>query len=173
VGRNLLACTLLFVLSGSAAAQTPLWSAKAGSPANAVQSRRETARVVIAPDVLEGWEFLYRFVTEVEFVLCLEGEERDGRIYVDGFRLARMEAADINSVRYQPCTGDRYIGTAHNHPPVPGVGGVCYRSQPDVDSFAKDANARLDVVLCGADRFVWILRDGTHGGSPADTGPGR
>ena len=39
--------------------------------------------VLVTQEVLEGWSYLYRFITEVEFVLCLEGEVRDGRIYID------------------------------------------------------------------------------------------
>jgi hypothetical protein len=165
VGKSILAGALLLILSSNVAAQSAVWSTKGRSPAEVSEHSAEEQRVVIAPEVLEGWEFLYRFVTEVEFVLCLEGREADGRIYIDAFRLARMEASDINTVRYQPCTSERYVGTAHNHPPVPGVGGLCYRSLPDVQSFEKDAKARLDVVLCGDDSYVWILRDGTRGGA--------
>jgi len=123
------------------------------------------ATVVVAPEVLEGWRFLYRFITEVEFVLCLEGRREGSTLYIDGFRLARMEDATLNSVRYQPCTGDRYVGTAHNHPPVEGAGSLCYRSMPDRQSFEADPRALVDVVLCGDDRFLWTLKDGTTGGT--------
>src|SRR5687767_9496100 len=57
--------------------------------------------IIMAPEVIEGFQFLYRFITEVEFVLCLEGTRKNGRLYVDAFRLARMEATSVNSVRYQ------------------------------------------------------------------------
>src|SRR5512138_3615891 len=70
--------------------------------------------IVVAPEVTDGWEFLYRSITQTEFVLCLEGTRQDGKIVIDGFRLARMEASSINTVRYQPCSTPRYIGTAHN-----------------------------------------------------------
>jgi hypothetical protein len=173
VGKSLLAGLLLLMLSSTLNAQAATWSTKGRSPAEVTANRAHEQRVVIAPEVLEGWAFLYRFVTEVEFVLCLEGSEADGRVYVDGFRLARMEASDVNSVRYQPCTGERYVGTAHNHPPVPGVGGLCYRSLPDVQSFEKDPKARVDVVLCGDENYVWILRDGTRGGAAAASAKSR
>ena len=120
--------------------------------------------VVIAPEVLEGWSFLYRFITEVEFVLCLEGRQDNGVLYIDGFRLARMEEASISSVRYQPCQGPRYVGTAHNHPPVEGAGNLCYRSIPDRQSFDLDPRAIIDVVLCGEDKHLWVLKDGRTGG---------
>jgi hypothetical protein len=116
--------------------------------------------VVVAPEVIEGFQFLYRHITEVEFVLCLEGTRRNGKLYVDGFRLARMEVTSINSVRYQPCTSDRYIGTAHNHPPVDEDKSLCYQSEPDRRSFGMDARAIVDVVLCGDDRYYWVLKDG-------------
>jgi hypothetical protein len=117
--------------------------------------------VVVAPEVIEGWRFLYRFVTEVEFVLCLEGRKSGNNFYIDGFRLARMEAANSSSVRYQPCTSDRYIGTAHNHPPVTTSKSLCYQSLPDRRSFEADNRAIIDIVLCGEDpvRFLWVVRE--------------
>src|SRR5690606_36673293 len=130
---------------------------------------RAAAAVVVAPGLLEGCGFLYQFIAEVEFVLCLEGEQReDGVLYIDGFRLARMEEASISSVRYQPCQGRRYVGTAHNHPPVEGVGNLCYRSVPDRQSFEMDPRAILDVVLCGEDKHLWVLKDGRTGGRGLD-----
>jgi hypothetical protein len=116
--------------------------------------------VVVTPEVIEGFKFLYRFITEVEFVLCLEGSRKQGRLYVDGFRLARMEASSVNSVRYQPCTSERYVGTAHNHPPVDNEKTLCYQSEPDRRSFGMDERAVVDVVLCGDDRYYWVLKDG-------------
>jgi hypothetical protein len=116
--------------------------------------------VVVAPEVLEGFQFLYRHITEVEFVLCLEGSRKNGRLYIDDFRLARMEATSINSVRYQPCSSDRYVGTAHNHPPVDEDKSLCYQSEPDRRSFGMDTRAIVDVVLCGDDKYYWVLKDG-------------
>ena len=86
-------------------------------------------------------------------MLCLEGQVRDGRIYIDGFRLARMEAPTATSVRYHPCTSDRYVGTAHNHPPTGTGGSLCYRSIPDRRSFEQDERAIVDVILCGTERL--------------------
>lgn len=117
--------------------------------------------VVVAPEVIEGWEFLYRFITETEFVLCLEGSRQDGKVVIDGFRLARMENTSVNSVRYQPCNSPRYVGTAHNHPPVDDPGkSLCYQSEPDRRSFSMDPRAALDIVLCGDNKFLWVLKDG-------------
>ena len=115
--------------------------------------------VVVSPEVLDGWRFMYRFITEVEFVLCLEGRRSGETIYIDGFRLARMEAANSSSVRYQPCLGDGYVGTAHNHPPVSTTKSLCYQSLPDRRSFEADNRALLDIVLCGEDRFLWVVRE--------------
>ncbi|HEY0671798.1 MAG TPA: hypothetical protein VGD27_06010 [Longimicrobiales bacterium] len=123
--------------------------------------------VVVAPEVIEGFQFLYRFITEVEFVLCLEGERKNGRLHVDAFRLARMEATSVNSVRYQPCTGARYVGTAHNHPPVGQDKSLCYQSEPDRRSFAMDERAVVDLVLCGSDQYYWALKDGRTGAAHA------
>jgi hypothetical protein len=119
--------------------------------------------VVMAPEVIEGFQFLYRFITEVEFVLCLEGTRKNGRLHVDAFRLARMEATSVNSVRYQPCSSERYVGTAHNHPPVGEDKSLCYQSEPDRRSFALDPRAVVDVVLCGDDKYYWVLKDGRTG----------
>lgn len=143
---------------------------KARSPASGGDAYVESGPVTIAREVLDGWRFLYAFITEVEFVLCLEGTERDGRIIVDGFRLARMENSSATSVRYHPCGSDRYVGTAHNHPPTDGGGSLCYRSLPDRRSFEQDERAVVDIILCGEDRFIWILKDGTIGG-PGHDGP--
>jgi len=119
--------------------------------------------VVVAPEVVEGFRFLYRFVTETEFVLCLEGRRAGDQIYIESFRLARMEASNSSSVRYQPCGGEHYIGTAHNHPPVPTTKSLCYQSLPDRRSFEADTRAVLDIVLCGDGRFLWVTRDGPRG----------
>ena len=117
--------------------------------------------VIVAPEVMEGWEFLYRFITETEFVLCLEGSRQDGKIVVEGFRLARMEATSVNSVRYQPCNSPRYVGTAHNHPPVDdSQKSLCYQSEPDRRSFGLDPRAVVDIVICGNSKFRWWLKDG-------------
>ena len=117
--------------------------------------------VVIAPEVVDGWEFLYRNITSTEFVLCLEGSHQDGKILVDGFRLARMEASTINTVRYQPCQSSRYVGTAHNHPPVDDPNkSLCYQSEPDRRSFGMDQRASVDIVLCGDAKYLWVLKDG-------------
>src|SRR5688572_6796341 len=119
--------------------------------------------VVVSPEVIDGWRFLYRFVTEVEFVLCLEGRRSGENVYIESFTLARMEAANSSSVRYQPCTSDRYIGTAHNHPPVTTSKSLCYQSLPDRRSFEADNRAALDIVLCGEGRFLWVVRDSKDG----------
>jgi hypothetical protein len=116
--------------------------------------------VVVAPEVVEGFQFLYRFITEVEFVLCLEGTRKNGRLHIDGFRLARMEASSVNSVRYQPCSSERYVGTAHNHPPVDQNKSLCYQSEPDRRSFGMDSRAVVDVVICGDDKYFLVLKDG-------------
>jgi len=116
--------------------------------------------IVVAQEVLDGFQFLYRHITTVEFVLCLEGTRRNGRLFIDGFRLARMEATSVNSVRYQPCESERYVGTAHNHPPVDNEKSLCYQSEPDRRSFGMDNRAIVDVVLCGDDRYYWVLKDG-------------
>lgn len=119
--------------------------------------------IVMSAEVVEGFQFLYRFITEVEFVLCLEGTRKNGKLHVDGFRLARMEATSVNSVRYQPCTSDRYVGTAHNHPPVGADKSLCYQSEPDRRSFGMDPRAVVDVVLCGDAKYYWVLKDGRSG----------
>lgn len=115
--------------------------------------------VIVAPEVLEGWRFMYRFITETEFVLCLEGRENNGTVHIENFRLARMEATNVSSVRYQPCKGDRYIGTAHNHPPAPIPRNLCYQSIPDRRSFEADTRAVIDIVLCGEQQFLWVVRN--------------
>ena len=130
--------------------------------------------VVVSPDVIEAWEFLYRFITETEFVLCLQGTKQDGRVIIDDFRLARMETSSVNSVRYQPCPGSRYVGTAHNHPPVDDAGkSLCYQSEPDRRSFTLDERAVVDIVLCGSDKFRWWLKDGRNADKTIDIARGK
>jgi hypothetical protein len=125
------------------------------------------APVVVKNEILESWNYLYRHITGAEFVLCLEGYQRDGTIFIDNFRLARMENESMTSVRYHPCESERYVGTAHNHPPTGQGGSLCYRSIPDRRSFAEDPRAIVDVILCGTDTYLWVLKDGTQGG-PVD-----
>jgi len=134
----------------------------------AAVSTTDSEPVIVAPEVLDGWQFLYRNITTTEFVLCLEGELHDGKLVIDGFKLARMEASTINSVRYQPCTSSRYLGTAHNHPPVDDPNkSLCYQSEPDRRSFGMDNRAVVDVVLCGDEKYYWVLKDGRSGAETA------
>lgn len=157
-------------ITGSAQSAADRAAGRAAQPA-AGSADTGDATIIVAPEVLDGWNFLYRFITEVEFVLCLEGHRQDDAIHIDGFRLAQIEATSHSSVRYQPCTDDRYIGTAHNHPPVEKGSALCYRSVPDRQSFERDRRALVDVVLCGADRYIWVLRDGRVGGPGARGSP--
>lgn len=162
----LLAAVLLGCAGAPVEAQTAVGTGagKAGAPAARGEEFTGEGPVFVSSEVLDGWRYLYRFVTEVEFVLCLEGRHEDGRIIIDGFRLARMEAPSSTSVRYHPCEGDRYLGTAHNHPPTEDGGALCYRSLPDRRSFEQDTRAVVDIILCGSERYIWVLKDGTTGG---------
>jgi hypothetical protein len=163
----------LLVIAGHASSQqSTAWVAKASAPSSDAPAVTGSALpVAVAGEVIQGWSYLYRFVDEAEFVLCLEGYESGGRIVIDGFRLARMQAAGPTTVRYQPCDIPRYVGTAHNHPPASGDPPACYRSIPDRESFAADPKAVVDILLCGEERWVWFLRDGRTGatfqGQPA------
>lgn len=117
--------------------------------------------VVVEPEVVEGWYFLYRFITETEFVLCLEGVRKKGILHITGFRLSRMEKTSVNSVRYAPCESPLYVGTAHNHPPIENSNeSLCYQSEPDKRSFGMDQRAIVDIVLCGNGKYRWWLKDG-------------
>ncbi|MBI3082399.1 MAG: hypothetical protein HYY94_05755 [Gemmatimonadetes bacterium] len=144
---------------------------KARALAKPVTAVPAAGAVVVAPDVLDGWSFLYRHIDEVEFVLCLEGRGERDVVHIHGFRLARIERTSSSSVRYQPCSGREYVGTAHNHPPVEGEGSLCYRSTTDRQSFDQDDRAIIDVILCGPDQYIWILRNGAVGG-PGREAPG-
>ncbi len=62
-----------------------------------VTAPRSATPVLVAPDVLLGFSFLYRYIDETEFVLCLEGEEKRGRVNVTGFRLALIKRSTIGS----------------------------------------------------------------------------
>ena len=117
------------------------------------------APVVVAPEVLHGFAFLYQYINETEFVLCLEGRQTHGRVHVTGFRLAVMKHTTLASASYEPCTNDHYIGTAHNHPGAP-YGASCAPSSLDRSSFASDTRAFIDIILCGSERYLWVLKDG-------------
>ena len=165
LGKSAVAAAFAFSLGACAPAAVPK-AFQGPTPLTAgaeidVTGSPEPEPVTVAPEVVAGWEFLYKFITETEFVLCLEGTREDGRIVVDGFRLARMETTTVNSVRYQPCDSPRYVGTAHNHPPVDAANrSLCYQSEPDRRSFGLDNRAAVDVVLCGDGLFRWWLKDG-------------
>lgn len=117
--------------------------------------------VQVTASVLEGWFFLYRFITETEFVLCLDGIRLDTAVRIEGFYLARMENTSGNSVRYIPCDSLFHVGTAHNHPPVEGsTKDLCYQSEPDSASFRVSERSVVDIVLCGTNKFRWWLKDG-------------
>jgi hypothetical protein len=116
--------------------------------------------VVIAPEVLEGFQFLYRFVAETEFVLCLEGTRARGRLHITGFRLARMRSTSSHWAAYEQCVNQDYVGTAHNHPPTQPGEPLCYQSSADQKSFGLDRQALVDIVLCGESKYLWVLKDG-------------
>jgi hypothetical protein len=128
-------------------------------PAIKASPARSFTSVVVAADVLHGFSFLYQYVNETEFVLCLEGTQDARRLYVTGFRLAVVTKTTINTVSYEPCTSRNYLGTAHNHPPEPG-GAQCAQSASDQNSFYNDQKAVVDIILCGNTRYLWVLKDG-------------
>jgi hypothetical protein len=119
-------------------------------------------RVEFTPDVIDRLAFLYHYIQETEFVVCLDGEQIDDVVHVDDFRLAHMLSTSDSDVQYDPCKGPRYVGTAHNHPPVEGV--TCYRSIPDLNSWRRDTSAVVDAVFCGDRKYVWFTRSGARGG---------
>lgn len=155
----------LFALSGCAGTMT---SSKAQGP-RASEPTRITdlpvdaagahTPVVIAPEVLHGFSFLYQNITHTEFVLCLEGTRKNRQIFITGFRLAVITRSSIGAAAYEPCTNANYIGTAHNHPPVEGTD-MCKASVPDKVSFYNDIRAAVDIILCGSTRYLWVLKDG-------------
>jgi hypothetical protein len=111
--------------------------------------------------VLDGWKFLYANITESEFALCLEGKRHGDRWVVTGFRLAHIIASNYNGVKYVPCTDVNYIGSAHNHPPGEYANSDgCYQSKADARTFNADGRARIDVIICGPQKFVWVVKGG-------------
>ncbi len=156
---------MLVALSGCASVAA---DSKAGHPGAtggsaadfAVAAARSAAPVIVAPEVLHGFTFLYEHIDRTEFVLCLEGTVKKGRIYVHGFQLAVLRKTTIGSVSYQPCSTRDYVGTAHNHPPGAPSDVLCAQSQPDRASFANDERAVVDIVLCGHARYLWVMKDG-------------
>ena len=121
---------------------------------------RARPSLVVTREVLDGWNFLYLHITDTEFALCLEGEKQDGRIVITGFRLAHVVVSSINHIAYVPCPGSAYVGTAHNHP-VDDLGAEgCHHSPADERTFRRDNRAKIDIVICGRDRFVWVMKDG-------------
>ncbi|HEX6063626.1 MAG TPA: hypothetical protein VFZ04_05355 [Longimicrobiales bacterium] len=136
----------------------------------AVYAAGSDVPVLVAPEVLGGFNFLYHYIDETEFVLCLEGARKSGRVYVTGFRLATITRTTIGSAAYEPCTNANYIGTAHNHPPVQNTMTLCGQSSADRITFQRDTAALVDIILCGHSQFVWVLKDGRSG---LDNGTGR
>ena len=110
--------------------------------------------------VAEGFQFLYQYVNETEFVLCLEGRRTGANVHVTGFRLARMKETSAYKVAYEECGNSDYVGTAHNHPMSGSGGPLCYQSAADQRSFQADGRAIIDVILCGDTKFLWVLKDG-------------
>lgn len=117
--------------------------------------------IVIPREILDGWNFLYLHIDETEFALCLEGKRELDRVVITNFRLAHIISSNSSHIEYVPCNGDSYLGTAHNHPSngYPGWD-PCHQSALDNRSFNKDKKAYVDIIICGRDRFVWVLKDG-------------
>jgi hypothetical protein len=116
--------------------------------------------VTLEQEVIEGFQFMYQYVDETEFVLCLEGRRSGNRIHVTGFKLARMKTTSAYRVAYEDCANNDYIGTAHNHPPTRTGATLCYQSEADHNSFHTDSRAVVDIILCGESRYLWVLKDG-------------
>jgi len=171
-GISVAVVVLLLVGGRAAGQQAPAWVAKASEPMDLSAPVGGTAPVLVAPAVAQQWDYLYRFIRDAEFVLCLEGRQSAGIVHIDGFRLANMVEAGAATVRYEPCDTPDYVGTAHNHPPASGDPPACYRSVPDRKSFEDDKKAVVDVVICGEDKWVWILKDGRVGGTVTPQVPG-
>ena len=113
-------------------------------------------RVVLGPELTAHLRFLYRYIQETEFAVCLEGRIKGQQIEVDNFRMAKMHATAPNGVKYEPCNIPGYVGMAHNHlPRAADAPSPCYFSASDIRSFDSDKAALIDVVICGEDQFVF------------------
>ncbi len=172
IGLVVGAGALLLAAAPVAAQVAPSWVAKASEPIDLSAPAAGMAPVLVAPAVAQQWNYLYHFIRDAEFVLCLQGHRSEGVVHIDGFRLANMIEAGATTVRYEPCNTSDYVGTAHNHPPASGDPPACYRSVPDRKSFEEDKKAVVDVVICGEDKWVWILKDGRVGGTVTPQVPG-
>jgi hypothetical protein len=112
--------------------------------------------VILGPELAAQLSFLYRYIQEVEFAVCLEGRIIGGRVEVDKFRMANMSVTAINGVRYDRCDVPGYVGMAHNHPPTSVRSTTpCYFSALDKLTFSRDKKAVVDIVICGDREFAY------------------
>lgn len=135
-------------------------------PAVVVALGADTAgatELIVAREVVDGWNFLYANIDETEFALCLEGTKLDGKISITSFKLAHIVSSSETEVRYMRCASPAYIGSAHNHPPRGDAETLCYQSSPDKQTFLAEKRAMLDIVICGKGTFMWVLKNGRHG----------
>lgn len=92
---------------------------------------------------------------EREIPLCLYGTERNGEYIVNDTQMPFLyeseqnDSLDVARARFasNSCPKVNYLGMAHNHP-----NGPCKPSEVDKERFENDRYARIEVIVCNADR---------------------
>lgn len=137
--------------------------------ANASAAAGGFGKLALAPAVSDNLALLFA-LAETELVLCLEGELRDGDLYITDFRMPHILVSEAGRVQAAGCRPTRKtVGTWHNHP-APGLAFAgsspeslarnCYLSRTDIADFLRRTAALVSVVSCGPQTYAyWRRRD--------------
>ncbi len=123
--------------------------------------------VSMTPQLADNLALLFDRFGRSEFILCLEGENKDGKMMLRDFRMPHIAFSRPTSAAVHPDGGcdqyDNIVGTLHNHPAsYPEDRGRessnCYLSGLDIQSWLEYSEYEYTTVLCGPRTWAWWHR---------------
>lgn len=116
--------------------------------------RPHPTRVEFTEGAYTALRFLYDRVVGVEFVACLNAEQRGDRLVVREVIIPWQVGNRWDGVSDSDCTG--YSGYVHSHPIMQGQR-VCYPSPVDNRTFWRGKQT-FAVIWCDHESFAWVIK---------------
>lgn len=108
-------------------------------------------KVVFLNGSLEKLQDLWVINPEIEFKVCLQGQEQGGTYYIDAVYTPKTYSQSVSQVRAEPCSEDSLIDL-HSHPLR-----HCLPSEQDFKTFKQFKERRplaLMAIMCEPTRFT-------------------
>lgn len=110
--------------------------------------------VSMTPEVMNKIGFLYTFINEVEFAVCLDGAVVGDTLFITGVELADILQASRTSVTAS--CGAHHVAKGHSHPSNADGFEHCILSQADMQNLASNEPFHFSFVFCSPEPGVVV-----------------